>query len=104
MNRNDIDWQGGEVTFWDLDGLDASAPLASQLDELKEDLAQVRYGARLVLDVGWYPDGAPHGQFSVVVVKDRDWDQPVFRERAPTVPALRSALQRAITAARATER
>jgi len=76
MKADCFDWETGKVTYWALDGLEASRPLEHQLDELKEDLAQVRFGARTVLDVGWYPEFSSNGKFVVLVVRDGAWDTP----------------------------
>ena len=95
MRRDEIDWRGGEVVFWDLDLLDALKPLKEQCDLLKEDLAQVTYGP-VILDVGWYPSFAADGGFTVMVVREADWDEPLFKGRADTTDGLLGLLQDAI--------
>lgn len=47
----DLSLLTGKITFNDLSRL-TDAPLASQIDSLKEDLLQVEYGEHLLLDVG----------------------------------------------------
>ena len=87
------------MTCWALDGLEATEPLKNQLDELKEDLAQVRFGARAVLDVGWYPEFKSSGRFVVLVVRDGEWDTPIFNEAATDIASLCSVVRRAVRAA-----
>jgi hypothetical protein len=73
--------------------------LAAQLDQLTEDLVQVSHAGGIVLDVGWYPDCAAHGEFSVYVVHRDDWDQPFFHQRARTIAALVDLLRAAVLVA-----
>lgn len=99
MKADCFDWGTGEVTYWALDGIESSEPLEKQLDELKEDLAQVRFGARTVLDVGWYPEFRSNGEFVVLVVRDGAWDTPIFNEAATDIASLCAVVKRAVRAA-----
>jgi hypothetical protein len=101
MRREEVDWRSGDVVFWDLGELDLTQPLASQVDELKEDLAQIAFAGEVILDVGWYPSFNADGQFVVRVVHSSDWDTPLFLERTAEAPALCSCLQRAVEIAAA---
>lgn len=101
MGRDEIDWRAGEVAYWGMDDLDATAPLAGQRRELREDLAQVAYGRGVVIDVGWYPAGSMEGGFAVLVVRDRDWERPLSDQRCASVDALRACLRRAVEIAAA---
>jgi len=99
MTPDVFDWKSGRVTYWDLGGLDEDVPLAAQLDELKEDLAQVEYPNAVLLDVGWYPEFSEDGGFVVSIAVDQDWDEPIFRKTCADVRALRELLLEAIAAA-----
>ncbi|MEZ4361925.1 MAG: hypothetical protein R3B48_17170 [Kofleriaceae bacterium] len=99
MKPDDIDWGPGEVVHWSLEKFDADRSLQEQLDELREDLAQVRFDEHTLLDLGWYPECDADGAFVVTVVRNEDWDEPVFREAAKAVPSLHSALARAVSVA-----
>ena len=51
---------------------------------LTEDIFQVQLSNGNVLDVGWYPENDPEGEFMAVVVPPLgngwyDWDNPVSR-------------------------
>jgi len=94
-----IAWSVGEVIFWDLVFLDLARPLSEQVDNLKEDLAQVRFPRGLLIDVGWYPECSRDGAFVVRVVRDADWDNPLFLERHSKVEGLLRSLQRAVVIA-----
>ena len=88
MNKSKIDWRSGKVTSWDLADLDLNKSIDSQINLLKEDLAQVHFGKNIVLDLGWYPEFNPRGQFGLVIVKlanledpGNDWANPILELR-----------------------
>ena len=92
MISDDFDWKTGTVVFWDLDTVDESRPLADQAEHLKEDLAQIEYPAGVILDVGWYPEFAATGNFVVCVVRQGEWEQPVFQKDAFTTADLKTRI------------
>jgi hypothetical protein len=96
MTPHDFDWGTGEVTYWALDTVRTDVPIRDQLDELKEDLVQVRFGERILLDVGWYPEFQADGAFLVVVVRDEDWNDPLFKRQASSFEELRAAINLAV--------
>lgn len=100
MRPDQIDWDSGEVVFWGLGFLVPLKPLADQIDDLKEDLAQVRYAGDVVLDIGWYPEFSEEGEFVVRVVRESHWDEPLFLEAHKTVDGLLKCLKEAILAAK----
>jgi hypothetical protein len=98
MNPMDFEWKAGVVVFWELDELDESQILCEQSDRLKEDLAQIKFPGEIVLDLGWYPSFDPDGEFIVMVVQNRDWENPLYRARAKDFSTLRLELSQAILA------
>ena len=98
MKRTEINWCSGDVTFWDLDFLDADIPLPEQLDDLKEDLAQAHYGG-FILDIGWFPSFSEQGTFVVRVVHESDWETPLFLEKPATLSDMLESVGRAVQAA-----
>src|SRR5688572_16955207 len=99
MMPSEFDWREGQVTFWDLCEIDDNVSLESQIEKLKEDMAQARFGECTTLDVGWYPEFAPDGSFVVVVIREQNWDAPLFKQEASTVADLRRAIVEGISAA-----
>ena len=79
--------------------MDPSRSLQDQREDLKEDLAQVRYLNGLIVDVGWYPEFSEDGQFTVRVVADADWERPLFRMECSTISALMVTLRNACSIA-----
>ncbi|MGG1663939.1 hypothetical protein [Brevibacillus sp. NRS-1366] len=54
-------------------------PLLEQLPELKEDLFQITdKDEKYTIDIGWYPSMDSDGAFKIIVVKDKQWDCPVY--------------------------
>ncbi len=99
MRCEQIPWESGEVVFWDLSFLDPQRPLTDQVEDLKEDLAQVKYARGVLLDIGWYPEFSSEGAFVVRVVRETDWDQPLFLEKHRGVDGLLECIPRAVAAA-----
>ena len=99
MLHEEIDWNSGRVVFWDMSFLDPRRPLGDQAADLKEDLAQIQYPEGILLDIGWYPSFSSEGHFIVTVVRDSDWDEPLFAEKQGTLHELMQSLQRAIIVA-----
>lgn len=99
MQSNDFDWQLGNVVYWDLERVTPDTPIEQQYEHLKEDLAQVEFGSAVLLDIGWYPEFSPTGRFVVSVVRDQEWEQPVFRVECKAIPSLCNAIRWAIDVA-----
>ena len=96
MKPEDLNWRSGKVVFWDLGALDDSKPPREQLEELKEDLAQVSFPRGVVLDVGWYPEFLADGAFVIRVVRETDWEDAIFIEHQPDIDGLLASLSRAV--------
>ena len=95
MSPSDFDFKSGQVTFWELDFLERTKPLVDQLNGLKEDLVQIEF-PRELLDVGWYPEFSEVGAFTVKLVRDFNWDEPIFEVKCRTVDELVFCIDKAI--------
>jgi len=100
LKASEIDWTPGQVTLWDLDSVDSKVPLSQQLSELHEDLALISYPDNVWVDVGWYPEFSKDGAFTILVIRNNDWENPASEERSATVEGLRGALIKATVIAR----
>jgi hypothetical protein len=96
MKLSDIKIKSGNVEHWALDAVNAEKPLAEQLRELKEDLAQISFPRGLVVDVGWYPEFARTGSFQVSLIQSGDWDHSLRQFHAFTVSELIRHVNQAI--------
>jgi hypothetical protein len=99
MKPTEIDWRSGVVDYWALDFLDLRRDMTMQAENLKEDLAQVKYSSEILLDIGWYPEFSPSGEFVVTVVRGGDWESPLFQGSANSAQALLTCLVTAVGAA-----
>lgn len=99
MKIEDFRFGNGKVVFWDLDSISVGIPIKEQLDELKEDLAQIHFPSGVIIDVGWYPEFSMAGSFVVNVVRENEWDDPIFKMECPSTEGLISALDQAVSVA-----
>lgn len=74
-----VDIKDGTITYNTFE-IDFNVPFSEQLDNMTEDLLQIRYDGDYVLDVGWYPEFDSDGNFKICVIKNDDWDNPLFYE------------------------
>jgi hypothetical protein len=99
MKASNIDWKSGRVVYWDMESVDLHTPLAHQLSELKEDLAQISYPSGILVDIGWYPELSEEGAFLVTVVKHENWETPLMKEACSSALELVEAIKNAIRTA-----
>ena len=50
-----------------------------QIDNLAEDILQVRYKNSYCIDVGWYTEFDISGKFIVLIIKEEDWTSPLCK-------------------------
>ena len=91
---DNVNLLGGEITYDDFD-INTNVPLLQQIGSLQEDMLQIKYGKRFILDVGWRPDLDPNGYFLVLVILDTDWLNPVFATKCHTLAELKTVLESA---------
>jgi hypothetical protein len=99
MVPEDFNFGRGQVVYWDIENLDQTIPLLKQLNFLKEDLIQVRFDKNTLVDVGWYPEFSANGAFTVTVIRDENWDEPLHRIKAESIQALYSAIEEGVRVA-----
>lgn len=90
----EIDFKSGKITYNDFD-IDFNVSFENQLYSYKEDLFQVTYANDCCIDVGYYPEFDPKGWFKVQVIKNYDWQYPVFLKRCKTEKTLKELLKTA---------
>lgn len=77
----------GEIVFNEL-SLEQNISLDKQQDSLKEDMLQVEFPGGYILDVGWRPSFDINGRFYIYLIKDFDWDAPVYNGNAGDIDSL----------------
>lgn len=85
----------GNIVFNDF-SLKKNIPLNEQRDELKEDMLQVEYPGGYLLDVGWRPSFDINGRFYICLIKDFDWDVPIYKGSAKDIDSLLFEINQAI--------
>ncbi len=90
-----IDFKSRKITYNEFN-IDFSKPLARQVDYLKEDLLQVVYDKGYIIDLGWYPEFDENGCVVVNVIRNLEWNMPIFDKRTRTECELRQFLQEAV--------
>lgn len=76
--------------------IDESMLIDNQTSLLKEDLLQVIYDDDYLIDVGWYPEFNIKGDFNVKVIKEFDWDNPLFEKKCKDIGVLYEYIQQSI--------
>jgi len=91
---NIIDFSPGRVVYEEFT-IDDGREWVEQIDRLEEDLLQVVFPGDVVLDLGWYPAFSRKGQFQVRVIRNFNWDAPIFYAEVTKMDVLRSVLEAA---------
>jgi hypothetical protein len=89
-----IDFSPGSVVYEEFP-LNAKAEWIDDVDNLNEDLLQVTFPGDILLDIGWCPAQTTKGQFQVRVIRDADWNHPIFYAEVASLAVLRSVLEAA---------
>lgn len=73
--------------------MDENIPLEEQVDLLREDMLQIGFSKRFVVDVGWQPDFHLKGKFIVRAIQDYDWMNPLYKGKCRTFKELKKAIE-----------
>ncbi|MET4861622.1 hypothetical protein [Morganella morganii] len=94
----DVDFsnKNGTVVFDDFN-ISENTSLSEQLDELKEDMLQIYFPNGYVLDVGWRPSFEINGQFKLLLIKDYNWECPVYADSLSSVSELKKSIEIALS-------
>ena len=84
----------GIITYNDFD-IDENISFEKQKYSFKQDILQIMFGDRFLLDLGWYPEMNPSGYFVVRVILDYDWQEPVAKIKCRTLKKLKKAIEKA---------
>lgn len=90
-----VNFEPGRVVYNDFN-LNPNASLESQINSLKEDLFQINYYDEYIIDVGWYPEFDEEGSFRICVIKDFDWEAPLFSKRCRDISSLNQLMYECI--------
>ncbi|MFZ7173016.1 hypothetical protein [Avibacterium paragallinarum] len=74
------------VTFNDFI-FDEKKTIEEQINNLKEDLYQASFKNNLI-DIGWYPSFDKNGRFVISIIKDFNWEKPIFEFKTRNINEL----------------
>lgn len=89
-----LDFSPGRIVYEEFI-FDDEQELVEQVDKLDEDILQIEFPGGILLDVGWYPAFTRVGQFQVRVIRNFEWDAPIFYAEVTSMDVLRSVLEAA---------
>ncbi|NHZ37565.1 hypothetical protein [Massilia rubra] len=87
-----LDIGQGVVVYDQISHLPDAFEVARHIGCLREDMLQIRFGEKLLLDVGWYPSFNESGRFLLLLVKDQEWDTPLEKARFHDVVSLKQRI------------
>lgn len=91
----DVSGRNGKITFNDF-CFDERQSLDLCLDDLKEDMLQIKFPGDLILDVGWRPSFDIRGGFHILLIKNYDWEKPIYHGFARTTETLKAKISEAL--------
>ncbi len=83
----------GTIVYNDFD-IDEKIPFQNQKYSFKEDILQIEFGEHFLLDVGWYSEFNPEGNFWIRVIQDYDWQNPLYEEKCRTLGELKTVIEK----------
>lgn len=92
---NIFDVKQGNIKY-DNFNIDFAHPLNEQEDKLLEDLLQIEFPNNYLLDVGWYPECEIEGQFILTLIKNFDWQKPIYKYSCVSEEDLKKSYQVAL--------
>ncbi|MFC4305967.1 hypothetical protein [Cohnella boryungensis] len=92
-----VNFEPGEIVYNDLQ-IDEHDSLEKHLENLKEDLFQVNYEDRFIIDVGWHPSFSKDGVFRVMVIEDFEWDSPIYQKTCRSMVELKICIEESVAA------
>ncbi|KHN55406.1 hypothetical protein [Pectobacterium fontis] len=95
MIKMDLSIKSGNVTFDDFH-IDEEQPLENYLDILKEDMLQIEFPGEFILDVGWRPSFDIKGRFFIALIKNYDWENPIYHSSAKNIEDLKTKINEAV--------
>lgn len=91
----DVDLKKATSLFDSFD-VDPNVSFENQEFAFREDLIQVTYPKDYLVDVGWYPEHTSDGSYTVEIIHNRDWENPVYITDTSDFYEMKKCLQNAI--------
>lgn len=81
------------VVVYDDFNVKPDLPLVEQTSLLKEDLFQVNFADKFLIDVGWYPSFSIDGCFRILIIKDFNWSHPLKAQKTCDIRELKNIME-----------
>lgn len=91
-----INLKNGVIIYNDF-YLNDKISLEEQIDFLKEDMLQIQFSKDYLLDIGWYPEFDENGSFKIVIVKNFDWSNLLFKKECKNLVELKKYIDEAVS-------
>ncbi|NDI36660.1 hypothetical protein [Chengkuizengella sediminis] len=90
-----INFHSGNIVYDDFQ-IDPELSFEKQMYNFKQDMFQVDFLNKYLIDIGWYPDFDKNGMFKIVIIKEYNWEKPFYIERCRTIDELKEHLVKCI--------
>lgn len=87
-----IQWFDFEEVYNELSSIDKNKSPNDQLDLLKENLFRAKSGD-YILDISYHPEFEENGYFTILLIKNGDWEDPYAQKRTNNIKQLEKAVQ-----------
>lgn len=89
---NKINFFPGTVTYNEFN-IDPHLAFEKQELSFNEDLFQVSYEGKYTIDIGWYPAMKKNGNFKIVIIKNFNWEHPIYLKKTKDFKELYNFLE-----------
>lgn len=76
------------ISLYDEWNINWNVPLNRQVDKLHEDLIQIEFIRGYIMDIGWYPEHNIEGQFIGLLIRNNDWEKPIYNIETNNIGAI----------------
>ena len=90
-----LDFKPGKIVYDDFD-INPNIQLEQQTFSLKEDMFQVNYDNKYLIDIGWGPEFNLKGKFKIRIIKDFNWIDPIYFKRTNNLKKLYKLVEECI--------
>ena len=84
------------VVVFNAFSLNKEITLGEQVHELREDMLQIEFPGGYILDIGWRPSFDVNGKIYIYLIREFDWERPVYSESAKDIDSLEAKVNQAI--------
>jgi hypothetical protein len=89
-----IEIHSGVVVYDDISFLKDYSNLALEVDYLKEDMLQIHFPEKMIIDVGWCPSFDLEGAFFAYLIMNEDWQNPIEQVKSSNIKELKVAINK----------